>query len=774
MTPALNPAVSQAASAPKLPLARTLLSWALLSLALLGLRPLLRGLDWWWCSVAIASAAFACALLLRLLLLALPRSIRRPAARAVRALAALPTIAALLGGALVLHLLTAPDALVVGVLPSPELPGVDAELFTAAAQSIRAQHVPAEATPGILFLLGAVTLVFAVLLQFVVVEFGVPLLAAPPVLALLGAPLLLGITELDWWLWLVIAIGLVVLMVEPGRLRWPSLVAAVAVAVASLVLPTVLPTVTAGRALLTGGNGGVGADPVVDLGAQLRSGSTATVLRYTVSGTAEPDYLRLATVSNFSGAVWRPDALSDTSEIREGDALPQAQGTSTTAGAAVVREHIRVMAVGGDRLPLPLAPSAVDGLDGSWRFDAGTSVAVADNASADGQDYTVSSSSVVPTAASLAASDGGVPPGSGTRYLALPSMPASIASTARRVVARAGASGRAAEAEALQNWFRGAFSYSLDTPVSEGFDGDGAAAVAVFLRARSGYCVHFASAMALMARTLGIPSRVVVGYLLGTEQQITGGVSGTVSAQELHAWPELWFDGVGWVRYEPTPQVDSAPSWADAAAATPTAAPSAVASRAPMASPRAAASVTPRSTASAVASRTPTPGALASVGTGGLAGSAWLGLVLVVLALLAAPGLARAAIRASRMRRVRSGGAAAVAVAAAELRASAIDLGLRADPAETLRTTAKRLGGADLAWFAIVAERCVYASSADGDRDQGGGGGSAELAAALETAVRSLREVPGVGRARRVRAAILPRSLRAGRMVAWTPRATGS
>ena len=59
-------------------------------------------------------------------------------------------------------------------------------------------------------------------------------------------------------------------------------------------------------------------------------------------------------------------------------------------------------------------------------------------------------------------------------------------------------------------------AYSLDAPVEEGFDGSGAEAVAQFLEVREGYCVHFASAFALMARTLDMPSRIVVGYLPGT------------------------------------------------------------------------------------------------------------------------------------------------------------------------------------------------------------------------------------------------------------------
>ena len=61
-----------------------------------------------------------------------------------------------------------------------------------------------------------------------------------------------------------------------------------------------------------------------------------------------------------------------------------------------------------------------------------------------------------------------------------------------------------------------------------------------FLKVKRGYCVHFASAMAVMARTLDIPARVVVGFLPGTR-----GANGTwtVSLRDAHAWPELYFQG---------------------------------------------------------------------------------------------------------------------------------------------------------------------------------------------------------------------------------------
>jgi hypothetical protein len=92
-------------------------------------------------------------------------------------------------------------------------------------------------------------------------------------------------------------------------------------------------------------------------------------------------------------------------------------------------------------------------------------------------------------------------------------------------------------------------------------DANGSDAILAFLQTRRGYCVHFASAMAVMARGLGIPARVAVGFTPG----VADGQGGhTVGLHDLHSWPELYFEGSGWVRFEPTPSERTGlpPTWA--------------------------------------------------------------------------------------------------------------------------------------------------------------------------------------------------------------------
>jgi len=107
------------------------------------------------------------------------------------------------------------------------------------------------------------------------------------------------------------------------------------------------------------------------------------------------------------------------------------------------------------------------------------------------------------------------------------------------------------KAVALQQWFRdeGGFTYNDEVELGNGTD-DLVRFLSEGEGGRTGYCEQFAAAMAVMARELGIPARVAVGFLVPDE---VGDEQWVYSAHDLHAWPELFFSGSGWVRFEPTP-----------------------------------------------------------------------------------------------------------------------------------------------------------------------------------------------------------------------------
>ena len=89
------------------------------------------------------------------------------------------------------------------------------------------------------------------------------------------------------------------------------------------------------------------------------------------------------------------------------------------------------------------------------------------------------------------------------------------------------------------------FTYSTD--VSD-VDCGSASLVECFATYREGYCLHFATTMAAILRDLGVPTRLVQGYLPGT---VTGDVA-VIRDRDAHAWVEVYFPGSGWVTFDPT------------------------------------------------------------------------------------------------------------------------------------------------------------------------------------------------------------------------------
>ena len=88
-------------------------------------------------------------------------------------------------------------------------------------------------------------------------------------------------------------------------------------------------------------------------------------------------------------------------------------------------------------------------------------------------------------------------------------------------------------------------------PGDETGDDSNIAMVGSFLKRKSGYCAHYASAFAILGRALGVPTRMVLGY--STSGVVDENGSYSVSAKQLHAWDEAYLSGVGWVPFDVTP-----------------------------------------------------------------------------------------------------------------------------------------------------------------------------------------------------------------------------
>lgn len=518
-----------------------------------------------------------------------------------------------------------------------------------------------------------------------------------------------------------------------------------------LAIPAILATIVLGFALPTlylpgigfgNGPGGSGplqlTDPTLDLRRNLNQPEDRDVIQYQTTAPGGV-YLRLASLPRLNANGWSNVEI----QLNNGQNLPTVPGLSDEPDRQ--RTTIRVVDFASQYLPLPYAPRTHDA-PGDWRYDANSLAVV--NAGQRAQDlrrlsYTVESVDIAPDINDLNNAVAGTPADAAVTAVIPSDLPDSLVQLANSVTAKADTP--AAKAAAIQAYLRsGQFTYSTEPLPGSGYE----ALRNFLLQDRRGYCEQFASAMAMMARVVGIPSRVSVGFLPGEQDQ----EGWTVSIRDMHAWPELYFANYGWVRFEPTPAsvTGSAPAWtvqnSDSAGSDPSANPS---------SEPSADEVSPGTAPSIAPSQQPTdlgPGAGAGWGRT-LIGAV---VVLVLLAILAAPATIRVRRRSGRLN---GSGPAEEQVEAAwsEIRDTVLDYGgswPEGSPRAIGREVADRLDDEEsesMSQVATLVERSRYARSFDH-------GGSMSELPTMTSEIRRGVAAPAAWR-QRVIALLLPRSL---------------
>ena len=389
------------------------------------------------------------------------------------------------------------------------------------------------------------------------------------------------------------------------------------------------------------------ASPLVDLRKRLIAESNVEL--FTVKAS-RPAYWRLMSLEQFDGQEWRS---SGSFGKASGD-LPHTNRPGDRSRS--IDQRFQIGATGAVWVPAAFEVTSVESSSGELRWDAGAAALISgkQRLSADGLSYHLVSAVPDPTAAQVAHADGSVPSAVRDRYLGLPSsLDRKVTTLARQVTA-----GRASplqKARALEEWFRvsGGFTYSLNAPAGQNSN----ALLEFLFDSKTGYCQQFAASFAAMARTLGIPSRVAVGYTWG---EVDPAGTYHVLGRNAHAWPELWFAGVGWLPFEPTPGrgIPDAGAWSTSPPAQQTGDPSAppppgsTAPAGPLADPTPSTAPTSVPGSGAVTASQP-PAASATAAAPWW--RSWLLAAVGIGALLVAWGLAvPALLRARRRRRRRS------------------------------------------------------------------------------------------------------------------------
>jgi transglutaminase-like putative cysteine protease len=309
-------------------------------------------------------------------------------------------------------------------------------------------------------------------------------------------------------------------------------------------------------------------NPMTDLKRDIDRGRDVPMITVTTTDP-DPSYLRVAVLNRFSDNEWTSgDRKAPTDQRAFGD-MPDIEGLSSQVSRKTYDYDVRVEPnFDSTWLPTQFPISRIDAA-GDWRYDLSTMdfMAFDDNTNAQGEHYTMTAvqPQLDPQSLNNSLSSTQL---AGTQFTELPDgLPDIVSSLTLQVTSDLPT--KYQKAVALQNWFRDNFTYSL----ANGPSGNGSDALAEFLDAggRVGYCEQFASAMAVMARTINIPARVAVGFLRPKQVDKDTWV---YSAWDMHAWPELFFPGSGWVRFEPTPATrfgdTTAPSYTDVQVPSPT------------------------------------------------------------------------------------------------------------------------------------------------------------------------------------------------------------
>jgi transglutaminase-like putative cysteine protease len=532
------------------------------------------------------------------------------------------------------------------------------------------------------------------------------------------------------------------------------------VGLTAVVLAMVVPVFLAGTppkdlfAKTAGGGTGTGVAipgglaPLENVGQELAQKPTLEFSYETTNPEPQQQYFQQY-VLNYdyaAGGKWLLGASAGQSVQNERMPYP-VPGLTAGVSSATVRTSVSLARIENVALPVPYAPVQIQSGDTNLTETSGTLMVFDPQQLTSGQ-YTVISKEAEPTAAGLAAA-AAYPQSVLRAYTGYRGPDArQLLRIARQHTA--GDTTPLTKAADLQRWFNSpAFTYTTH----ERWPNSGPWLLRFLTKDPRGDCEQFAPAFAVLARLLGIPSRVAIGFTGGT---FAGHSLWRVMSSDAHAWPELYFPGAGWVRFEPTP-AGSEGSAGQGTATTPDYTIGVLPTGPGGQSTQPTGGPTPSSSAGSSSGHPISPKQIqAGVGPQGSALHAksgfpvWILVLLAVLLVLASPALARWLTRRRRWMSASTDSARAQ-TAWLELLDDLADYGLRPEPSESPRAVARR----------VAAEAKLGAA---------GSAAVARIGAAEERARYSLGSLPGtelradVAAARRALAA---HASRAQRLRAW-------
>jgi transglutaminase-like putative cysteine protease len=452
------------------------------------------------------------------------------------------------------------------------------ELLGEVPDAVAAEAIPVSDRPGLLLLTTLGVGVVAILVDFAAVGLRRPAVAGLPMLAIYSVPVAVFAGSVPWYTFVIGAFGYLWLVGADNldRVRrfgrrftgdgrdvdlWePSPLAAagrrltVVGALIAVLLPVVVPGMTTGLIDRFGpgiagtGEGEGGSATSINLFAALSGLLNRDVTQDLVQFTTDdpsPYYLRLGIADQVTerGFNHRNPQGAPVTEPLPGESLTEGNGVTLNRHHA----QVEILDFGMNRAPVFSEPTAITGLSDDWNYDSDQQVVFRPDAPIAGTyefDYTRAEfdPEALRNAAPLAEDD--------PIQQELTEVPEVSEITELVAGLVAGQTTPYDRVLAIRDYFSRAngFTYSLET----GPETTGEAIVDFAIVNKAGFCLQYATAMAWLVREAGLPARVAFGFSTGSERS---GETYLLTNHNAHAWTEVYFDGFGWVPFDPTPSL---------------------------------------------------------------------------------------------------------------------------------------------------------------------------------------------------------------------------
>jgi transglutaminase-like putative cysteine protease len=258
-------------------------------------------------------------------------------------------------------------------------------------------------------------------------------------------------------------------------------------------------------------------------------------VRFTVESD-EPAYWRVAAYDRYDGNGW----------IRTGDSTPYRSRPAPPGPSRSVEQTVTVEAERMAAMPAAWKPTRLESGDRDNTRISSLGAFDPVGALRQGESYTVVSRVPDPSESQLQRAGTDYPDYVEKRYLQVPESSADrIRQRTTQITEAANATTPYEKAETVEAWLEGNKAYSKDVSRP-----DGDVAESFIFDMQSGYCTYYATSMVTMLRSQDIPARFAVGYTSG---QRVAEDEWVVRGLDSHAWVEVYFPRVGWVKFDPTP-----------------------------------------------------------------------------------------------------------------------------------------------------------------------------------------------------------------------------